>query len=418
MGILRGLFGWREISEEKEVGKATEGGHQTIGEEDDMRSNRLLGRRAYLLVLALLATVLAVEVPAANGGTFPGGNGLIVFAADQFAVDDLEIHTMNPDGSGLTQITNTTGINRYPSWSPDGTKIAFSSTRDTGNLQIYVMNADGTSQTRLTTKAGDDQTPSWSPDGAKIAFMSNRVTVDNPTGDFEIFVMNANGSGVTQLTFNTIHDSSPSYSPDGTKIVFDSGDNGASEIWVMAPDGTGQTQLTFNGGTQDVGPRWSPDGTNILWRRDFGGCGQADIWVMKSDSTSPSPLICDSVGHESGGTYSPDGTKMLFGSTRDFFGGWQKEELYVANADGTGQTRITTTTYSETDHDWQPLVTPAPVGGTVTGVNLRRVTCRNVTTRKSVVIKLPGAMAWDCEAAGLVVHPGDRIRIDVNGRAQ
>jgi Tol biopolymer transport system component len=118
---------------------------------------------------------LAVEVPAAHGGTFPGGNGLIVFAADQFAVDDFEIYTMNPDGSRFTQLTNTTGINRYPSWSPDGTKIVFG---------------------------------------------SNTVTVDNPTGDYEIYVMNADGSGVTQLTFNTIEDLGPSYSPDGTKIAF------------------------------------------------------------------------------------------------------------------------------------------------------------------------------------------------------
>jgi Tol biopolymer transport system component len=310
------------------------------------------GRAA--LALGLFAAFLAVEVPSAHGGTFPGGNGLIVFVADQFATGDYEIYTMKPDGSGMTQLTDTSGVNTTPTWSADGKKIAFLSTRDGGNPEIYVMNADGSDQMRLTTTAGSENTISWSADGKKIAFMSDEVTVDNPTGDTEIFVMNADGSDVTQLTSNSIPDASSSYSPDGTKIAFDRDVNGPSEIWTMNADGSGQTQITSNPGTQDVSPKWSPDGTKILWRRDFGGCGQADIWVMNADGSSPSPVICDSVGHESAGTYSPDGEKLVFISTRDFNGGFGQEEIYVANADGSSQTRITTTTYNEFGPDWQP----------------------------------------------------------------
>jgi Tol biopolymer transport system component len=79
---------------------------------------------------------------------------------------------MNADGSGQTALTNSSADETWPSWSPDGTKIAFEGVIDDGN--IYIMNAvDGSDQTRLTDSPGNDSNPSWSPDGTKIAFDSN-----------------------------------------------------------------------------------------------------------------------------------------------------------------------------------------------------------------------------------------------------
>ena len=93
-----------------------------------------------------------------------------------------------------------------PTWSPDGSRIAFDSERD-GNLEVYVMNADGTGQTRLTDNPAADGVPAWSPDGSRIAFMSNR------DGDYEIYVMNTDGSGQTRLTVNSAADVAPAWSP-------------------------------------------------------------------------------------------------------------------------------------------------------------------------------------------------------------
>src|SRR6266446_9044235 len=109
-------------------------------------------------------------------------------------------------------------------------KIAFGSTRDSGNHEIYVMNADGSNQTRITNNSAYDDQPRWSPDGTKIAFMTNR------NANFEIYSMNADGNGLTRLTNNPAADGFPAWSPDGSKIAFVSGDlrNPMTfEIYVM-----------------------------------------------------------------------------------------------------------------------------------------------------------------------------------------
>ena len=84
---------------------------------------------------------------------------------------------MNADGSGPTRLTNNAAADVEPAWSPDGSRIAFASTRD-GNFEIYVMNADGSNQTRLTNNAAADDQPAWSPDGTRIAFKSNRDGIE------------------------------------------------------------------------------------------------------------------------------------------------------------------------------------------------------------------------------------------------
>ena len=90
----------------------------------------------------------------------------------------------------------------YPSWSPDGSKIAFMSTREV-NYNIYIMNPDGTNQTRLTNNPASDNRPDWSPDGSKIVFASSR------DGNSEIYVMDPDGTNQTRLTNNQALDSTP-----------------------------------------------------------------------------------------------------------------------------------------------------------------------------------------------------------------
>jgi Tol biopolymer transport system component len=128
-----------------------------------------------------------------------------------------------------------------PAWSPDGTRIAFSSERD-GNAEIYVMKADGSGVTRLTNTKADDGDPSWSPDGKRIAFVSGR------NGKAEIFTMNADGSDQKTLVSMDRGDAvDPRWSPDGATIAFvhrpDGVTGSAAIICTVSADGAALRHL-------------------------------------------------------------------------------------------------------------------------------------------------------------------------------
>jgi WD40-like Beta Propeller Repeat len=286
-----------------------------------------------VLALVLLAMFSAPRVEAVNGPF----NGKIAFHSNRGG--DSDIFTMNANGTTLVNVSNHPALEFEPAWSPDGTRIAFTSDRD-GDTEIYVMNADGTGQTRLTNSPGIDDLAAWSPDGTKIAFRSQR------DGDGEIYVMNADGTGVTRLTNSLYSDTFPSWSPDGTKITFQSSRGGDSDIYVMNADGTGQTSLT-NNSVHDLDPSFSPDGTKIVFTSFFSGTYQ--VVLMNSNGTSPTQLTFSGVNHSP--AFSPDGDQITFVSNRDAF----NVEIYVMDADGSNQDRLTDDTLMDLAPSWQPI---------------------------------------------------------------
>ena len=172
---------------------------------------------------------------------------------------NLEIYVMDADGSNQQNLTNRPEEDRHPAWSPDGKRLVFSSVRD-GHFEsdfgvtdeIYVMDAEGGNEQRLTENRRYDWYPSWSPDGGRIAFSSDRK------GDllnFEIYVMDADGGNEQRLTVNRVYDDWPSWSPDSQHIAFYSLRDGNAEIYVMDVDGGNPQNLT-NHPRSDASPAW------------------------------------------------------------------------------------------------------------------------------------------------------------------
>lgn len=304
--------------------------------------------RRFRAVLALSLLVGATALASAARAAFPGSNGRIVFASNRNG--NFDLFSVNPDGSGITQLTTSTADDVNPDVSPDGTKIAFASMRD-GNYEIYTMGINGASPTRLTNNSVPDLDPAWSPSGTKIAF--TRAVGSN----FDIFTMNANGTGAVDITNSPSTNGAPAWSPDGTKIAFTTNRDGNFEIYSMGANGASPKRLT-NDPNVDEQPDWSPDGTHIVFdsNRFFN---DYDIFRIQSDGTGLTQLTAVA-GDETFPAYSPDGTKIVY----DVSAGDNKQ-LVVGSSTGTSSPQAVTDNQSvNIDGNWGPhtetLPSPSP----------------------------------------------------------
>ncbi|TDP63712.1 DPP IV N-terminal domain-containing protein [Bradymonas sediminis] len=160
-----------------------------------------------------------------------------------------DIYLIDPSSGKIAQrLTDHWAIDTSPSWSPDCSKIAFTSGRS-GGPQIYVMNADGSNQRRLTYQGSYNTQPSWSPSGNLIAFSAR-----DERGAFDIFTVNLEGS-IERLTQDQGNNSDPAFSPDGRYLVFISDRGGKGKrVWMMTADGEVQNAITEGSGYQS--PAW------------------------------------------------------------------------------------------------------------------------------------------------------------------
>src|ERR1044071_3360655 len=148
---------------------------------------------------------------------------------------------VNSDGTNPNQI-GISGSDFTPTWSPDGTKIAFTSLQ-TGVAQVFTIDPDGQNEMNISNSNTNEGMPMYSPDGTKIAFVIS-PTINNPTG--KIWTMNSNGSGKMQITTGVSNDEHPSYSPDGLTIAFSTNRDGNYEIYKVLAVGGVATRLTTN----------------------------------------------------------------------------------------------------------------------------------------------------------------------------
>jgi len=212
--------------------------------------------------------------------------------------DTSEIFVMNADGSEQRRLTDNDVADWGPDWSSDGRKILWNSAVGTGGFGFFgtTMRPDGSDVRRLSKHFVEY--PTWSPDGTKIAFMAQEAGASGTNPDYNIFVMDADGSDVHRLTTTPGEDGWPAWSPDGSQIVFAStvddcsqsdapdcrttGDIGPWEdVWIMNADGSGKRRVTSEFGQFFA---WSPDGSVILV------AGAGDLFVIRPDGTGQTSI--------------------------------------------------------------------------------------------------------------------------------
>lgn len=304
------------------------------------------------------------------------------------------IWVMDASGANRTPLTSLTALNvtsSEPKWSPDGSQIAYASTRpldgsnnpNAGNHNIWVSTPDGQTQKPLTRLSGgaDSIAPRYSPDGTRIAYVSTRALdlsdLSIPTPN--IWLMNTDGTNPRHLTAVTAlqaNAASPiSWSPDSTQLVFGSNQkldgsnnsNNAGNIWIVRADGSGLNPLTK--GTASPAmlsffPSWSPDGTKILYLSNLKLDGTdalntnliQNIWVVNPDVTNPNPTPLTQLAGSNSSifnpTWSPDGTQIAFVSARPLNGSdtgvpfGSAQNVWVMNANGSSPTPVTAFTAS------------------------------------------------------------------------
>lgn len=254
---------------------------------------------------------------------FPSPDGEdLVFHSNRLGPEP-DIFRMDAAGGNLSRLTIHPAADGNPAYCPDGSRIAFVSSRD-GNEEIYVMNADGSRQARVTNSPGRDIHPYWSPAGERLIFNSNR---DGET--FELYTIRADGSGITRLTDNALHDTYASFSPDGGRVAFvrwmDGGEN--PEVFVMNADGSGERRLTEHPAF-DGWPAWMPDGESIVLASDRVTERVWALYRLTISTGELSQIVADPEGRSRYTTPQPTTTgAILFTGHTDGVGDLYRTEV-------------------------------------------------------------------------------------------
>lgn len=303
-------------------------------------------RTAWMLVaLTVLMSAGVVALMQFGSST---AEGRILFT--QFDGTDYEIYVMDTDGN-IEQLTNNDVDDWGAGWSPDYSQIAFRSTHN-GISSIYVMDSEGlqlhalTSSWMHTGDFGRAGIPSWSADGSQIAFEALDLRQQVP--NYDIYVINLDNNDINRVTRSVGNDWHPDFSPDGSQIAFASETFAddcfySCDIFVINADGTNARQYTDTYG-MDVFPQWSPNGSQIIFHSDR--TGDSDIFVMDANGRHQEN-ITNSETLDRSARWSADGNSILFRSERD-----GDSDIYIMNLNNGNTSPVTDNFTTDIYPDW------------------------------------------------------------------
>jgi len=165
--------------------------------------------------------------------------------------------TMPAAGGTATPITDIAMDARQPSWSPDGTRIAFQAYRSS-TWQIWTVKPDGTDLRPVTSGPYDDREPAWSPDGRQIAFSSDR------SGSYDVWLLTLASGGVSQLTTAASNEFQPSWRSGSAEIVYVSDRREHPGVYASAAAGGAERLVAASSGNV-AGPAFAPDGSSVAF---------------------------------------------------------------------------------------------------------------------------------------------------------
>jgi hypothetical protein len=255
--------------------------------------------------------------------------GMIVFQSDR--TGHPQVWVINPDGTGLAQLTNEPSMNSYPKWDPTREAIIFASDRSgNGSIEIYTMGAQGQNVRRQLIKSGSVSGathPMWAPNRERFVFEDTRIT---PEQIFIGVVGDSNGVNLYQLTTNLNGEAlRPDWSPDGTTIAYSYGPPGSlnRSIQTLPADTTrGRIPTVYTLGEEDEDPKYSPDGTMIAFARAGSSGGVPASGIYSIMVAAPFTTVRYTNGPDEEPAWSPDGRYFVFSSTR---GNGQARHLYI-----------------------------------------------------------------------------------------
>ncbi|HZV64442.1 MAG TPA: Tol-Pal system beta propeller repeat protein TolB [Telluria sp.] len=261
----------------------------------------------------------------------------IAYVNENRAAKDYRLEVADADGESTQVALRSKEPIISPSWSPDGTKVAYVSF-ELRKPVIYVHDLVAGTRKIAVNEKGSNSAPSWSPDGSKLAVSLSK------DGHTQVYVVNTDGSNLHRVSNSNGIDTEPQFSADGQSIYFTSDRSGGPQIYKMGANGGNATRVTFNG-PYNISPRLAPDGKTLAWvsQRDGG----YSLYAMDLASGQEQRLA-DGATEPS---FSPNGKYIMYATK-----GGGRTALAVVSVDGRVKQRLTTQAGNIREPNWGPFM--------------------------------------------------------------